>query len=110
METPISFTYLVELDPENTVLRGIVCDDIQWAIDNLGGRWVPTWTDVPGKVYAGTGFEYVPEYDNFRPQRPFPSWTFDDDAWVWTPPIPRPDDDAQRTWDESTLTWMLLAA
>jgi hypothetical protein len=101
------YTYITELDANNIVLRGIVCDNIEWAVENLGGRWVPTYMDVPGKTYAGIGFEYLPESDNFRPVQPFPSWTWDAETWSWIPPVPYPDesDAVPRRWDEASLSW-----
>jgi hypothetical protein len=105
-----SYTYIAELDSENKVIRGIVCDSVEWAAANLGGRWVPTWMDVPGKVYAGVGFEYLPDAANFRPMQPYPSWSFDYEAWQWTPPVPYPQDDSgvPRVWNEETQTWVQL--
>jgi len=110
--TMSSYTYIAELDSENNVVRGIVCDSVEWAAANLGGRWVPTWMDVPGKTYAGVGFEYLPESDDFRLIQPFASWTFDTETWSWVPPVPYPDESAAasyavpRRWDEASLSWV----
>lgn len=102
--------YMVELDSDNIVLRGIVCQDAGWCAANLGGRWVPTYIDTPGKVYAGQGVEYIPDADNFRPAKPYPSWTFDDAAWQWNAPMPYPadDDGVPQRWDEDVQAWVQM--
>ena len=104
------YTCIVELDSENNVARGIVCDSVEWATANLGGRWVPTWMDVPGKTYAGVGYEYLPESDDFRLIQPFASWTWDAETWSWVPPVPYPEildpeSAVPRRWDEASLSW-----
>jgi hypothetical protein len=119
-----------ELDDNNVVLRVIVCDDPQWAIDNLGGNWVQTFTNMEGHNYAGVGYSLiepapvmgkngriavparimsetgVPNY-NFATPQPFPSWTLDDSA-NWQPPIPMPDDGYGYNWDEENQMWVQI--
>lgn len=53
------------------VVDGIVCavivvDEIQWAVDNIGGTWIETFADgsVRGK-YACVGDIYDPDLDVF---------------------------------------------
>lgn len=50
-------------------------------------------TDEPGfrKNYAAIGFKYDEEWDAFSPPRPFPSWKFNYETFLWEPPIPKPD-------------------
>jgi hypothetical protein len=42
--------------------------------------------------------------------QPYPSWSFDYEAWQWTPPVPYPQDDSAvpRVWNEETQTWVQL--
>jgi hypothetical protein len=58
------------------------------------------------KNFAGIGYTYDAERDAFIPPQPYPSWTLDDDACLWQPPTPYPDDGNLYTWDEDTLTWV----
>ena len=52
----------------------------------------------------------------FYPQCRFPSWTFNEDLWIWEPANPRPPEEVdengcltlQWLWDEATLTWVEL--
>ena len=41
--------------------------------------------------------------------QPFPSWTFDEAACSWNPPVPLPEDASLEKgyyWDEPTLSWI----
>ena len=67
-------SHWAELDDTNTVLRVVVCDNndpngdegYQWLIDNLGGRWIQTsYNNNFRGVFAGTGFVYDEESDEF---------------------------------------------
>lgn len=39
-----------------------------------------------------------------RPNQPYPSWTWAEDAWHC--PVPYPSDGKDHAWDESTLSWV----
>lgn len=97
--------HYAELDSNNVVLRVIRADSEEWCVEHLGGVWKRTYYDTPPNVYAGIGFEYVPERDNFRAPQPFPSWSFDEASWRWVPPVPRPSEPCY--WDEASLSWVL---
>lgn len=58
------------------------------------------------KNYAGIGFIYDAVRDAFIPPQPFASWTLNENACVWEPPVPYPDDDKRYEWDESTTSWI----
>jgi len=57
--------------------------------------------------YAGIGFTYDPELDVFVSPQPFPSWVLDKATFLWTAPIPYPDDGKLYVWDENTLQWIV---
>jgi hypothetical protein len=97
-----------ELDSKNIVLRVIVADSKEWCEENLGGIWKRTYYDTPGQVYAGIGYEWFEE--KFRPQKPYPSWSFDVDTWHWTSPIPYPEDSPEipREWNEELQNWQII--
>ena len=69
----------------------------EWASERLGGEWVGSDTKV--------GVGWTAEDDGFRPPQPFPSWTWDGQAWV--APVPRPDE-GWWTWDEDAQGWQAL--
>ena len=59
------------------------------------------------KNYAGIGFTYDPARDAFIPPRPYASWVLDEDTCTWQPPVARPTDGANYSWDEAALTWTM---
>jgi hypothetical protein len=104
--------HYAELDPNtNTVLRVIVADTAEWCEQNLGGMWARTYYSTSGKVYAGIGYTYYPEHENFSPPQPYPSWTLDTATMMWEPPVPYPSDPeagvtVEYVWDEATISWV----
>lgn len=108
--------YFAELN-NGIVKRVIVAETKEWCEQALGGTWVQTYYDTPGKNYAGIGFTYHPDVDNFSSPAPFPSWTLQSDL-SWQPPVAYPDvplkggNETQSTgeifyqWDEDLLTWV----
>lgn len=98
--------HYAEIDPSfNVVKRVIVCDTKEWCEQNLGGTWVRTYYNTLGKNYAGQGYIYHPDMDNFSPPQPFPSWTLNESC-IWTPPIPYPQDGNMYQWDETLQQWI----
>lgn len=88
---------------DNKVLQVIRSDTKEWCEQNLGGTWVRTYYNTQGKNYAGIGYTYHSDVDNFSEPRPYPSWTLDENLH-WQPPIPQPTD-VLCVWDEKTLSW-----
>jgi hypothetical protein len=58
------------------------------------------------KNFAAIGYTYDSDRDAFIPPKPFPSWLLDEDACIWIPPTPKPNDG--HIWNEETLTWESL--
>jgi hypothetical protein len=98
------------------VVDGIVVDVIvaeeeffNTFVDSSPGTWIQTSYNTirnthPNntplrKNYAGIGFIYRKDLDAFIPPQPFPSWTLDEDAGIWNPPIPAPTE-GHAFWNE----------
>lgn len=97
--------HFAQIDPHtNIVHRVIVAATQEWCEDHLGGMWRRTYYNTPGHVYAGIGFTFDPTTGNYRPPRPYPSWTFDNATWQWQAPSPAPSE--EYLWDEPTLSWV----
>lgn len=79
-------------------------DTKEWCEQNLGGTWVRTYYNTQGKNYAGIGYTYHSDVDNFSEPRPYPSWTLDENLH-WQPPIAHPTDNKFYNWNEETQTW-----
>ena len=58
--------------------------------------------------YAGIGFSYDPDRDAFIPPKPFDSWVLNEDTCRWDAPVEMPDDGNQYTWDEDSVSWVLV--
>ena len=57
------------------------------------------------KNYAGIGYTYVDGVGFHAPQ-PYPSWSLNDDTFLWEPPVAYPDDGKRYAWDEDTTSWV----
>ena len=58
--------------------------------------------------YAGIGFVYRADIDQFVAPQPFPSWSLDD-KYDWQAPIPRPTDlNKEYVWFEPNKVWIEL--
>lgn len=55
--------------------------------------------------YAGIGYRYDSERDEFIPPQPFPSWSLNEDTCLWESPIPYPEDGKIYTWNEENGVW-----
>ena len=53
------------------------------------------------------GWVWHPETEDFRPEKPFSNWTFDEEYWEWQAPAPKPSDSVWE-WDENTQEWKEL--
>jgi hypothetical protein len=60
------------------------------------------------KNYAGIGFTYSYELDAFIPPKPYESWVFNNELYIYSPPFPAPQDENVYEWDEDNKQWVLL--
>jgi hypothetical protein len=97
--------HFAEIDPQtNEVLQVILAKTKVWCEETFSGTWVQTYKKVEGQNYAGKGYIYYPDKENFSRPQPYPSWTLDEQC-QWHPPVARPDDENEYAWDEETQTW-----
>ena len=104
---------------ENGVVTQVIVAE-QDFIDSavLGHGWIQTSYNTRGNVhygqdgepdggialnknYAGVGYTY--DGTGFAAPSPFPSWSLNQDSYVWEAPVAKPD--GMYDWDESTLSW-----
>jgi hypothetical protein len=102
------------LDENNVVTEVIVGKDETELIDGLTPeQWYGNFREQTcirtsynnniRKQYAGVGFTYDAEADEFVAPQPFPSWSLDTNN-DWQAPTPKPE--GSFTWDEETLAWV----
>ena len=57
---------------------------------------------------AGEGMIYDDNLDAFYLPQPFPSWTLNEEIWLWEAPVEYPSDGKYYTWNEETISWDLV--
>lgn len=89
----------------------------------VGHGWVQTSYNTRGNVhygqdgqpdggvalrgnYAGICYTYDEANDVFYAPQPFPSWTLNNQTWLWEAPVPYPNDGKLYRWDEDTTSWI----
>ena len=105
--------HFAEVDADNTVLRVIVADTKEWCENNLGGTWVQTSYNTHGnqhpegrplhKNYAGIGYKW--DGVGFYAPQPFPSWTKNEETYLWEAPVAMPTDGKPYIWNETDQKW-----
>lgn len=117
--------HFAELNGNNIVQRVIVINnrvilnDNNEEVEQLGidfckslygenTNWVQTsYNGVFRKQFAGIGFKYDRVNNIFISPQPYLSWDLDEN-FDWQPPVARPSDDNNYTWDEETQQWDLI--
>jgi len=78
-------------------------------IDDEPGQWIETFKDgSQRKNFAAIGFNYDVDRDAFIPEKPFDSWTLNEETCLWQPPTPKPTDGQMYRWNETNQTWDLV--
>jgi hypothetical protein len=104
---------------DGVVDQVIVADTKEWCEANLGGTWVQTSYNTHGNVhtlggtpmhknYAGVGYTW--DGTGFAAPKPYPSWTLNEDSYLWEAPTPMPTDGGIYQWVEDDLNWQLVSA
>ena len=85
----------------------------------LGGTWIKTSYNTVGNVhtlggtplhknYAGIGYHW--DGVGFYAPQPYPSWTKNEETYIWEAPIPYPAVDSENPvpyrWDEDAQNWV----
>jgi hypothetical protein len=115
--------YFAQLDENNIVLQVIAVHNNE-LLDNgvesenkgisfcqslFGDNivWKQTsYNETFRKNYAGIGYTYDAGRDAFISPKPYSSWILDEATCKWVAPIPRPTDNKNYYWDETTVSWI----
>ena len=102
----MSRQFFAQLDDNNVVTKVAVVTQefLEANPERYTGRWVETFFDTAGKTYAGVGYEYLEDEQDFRTVQPYPSWTWANE--VWNSPTPYPTDGGMYRWNETDLDWV----
>jgi hypothetical protein len=85
-------------------------------VDNSPGEWIQTSYNTQGgqhklngtplrKNYANVGFTYDHNRDAFIPQKPYNSWTLNEETCLWEPPVQKPESGSYE-WNEQEQNWV----
>lgn len=104
----MSQQFFAQLDDNNIVIdiHCVAEEFLEANPERYSGRWVETFFNTAGKQYAGVGYEYLESEQDFRPQQPYPSWTWTDKTW--NPPTPKPSTGGPYEWSEEDLEWVAI--
>lgn len=104
---------------DGTVKQVIVAEQDFIDLGVLPGTWIQTsYNTRTGqhpegrplrKNYAGIGFVYDEVRDAFYAPQPHPSWVLDEQTCTWQPPVAYPSDGNKYSWDESSVSWVLIS-
>lgn len=100
--------YFALVNSENIVEKVIVAEDefVDALPDEAGKQWIQTFmSGENGKNYAGIGFSYIDEMNDFMSPKPYPSWVQNGHSWEAPVPMPSVGD---WNWDENTVSWVAL--
>lgn len=89
-------------------------------VDSSPGQWIQTSYNTYGgqhrlggtplrKNYAGIGFVYDAGRDAFYEQKPFPSWTLNEETCLWEAPVAKPDTNIPQVWNEDEQEWQNIS-
>ena len=103
--------HFAEINADKQVLRVIVVADeheangAEWCHNLLGGTWVQTsYNGRIRKQYAGIGYTYDADADQFVAPQPYASWSLDSNN-DWQAPTSKPKRDFY--WHETTVSWLV---
>jgi hypothetical protein len=89
----------------NTIVNSIDCEGLRWCKTYHKGLWIELGDE---DKHIGIGDIYYPEHERFSKPRVAPSWSLNQDTFMWEPPVPKPVDyDGNKyTWSESERNWV----
>ena len=115
---------------DNIVVQVIVAEPefFETFVDTSPGDWIQTSYNTRGGIHyqpnsnipsedqskalrknmASKGMIYDRQKDAFYVPSPYPSWTLNEETFVWEPPIPLPTPDGIHAhyWNEETQAWI----
>jgi hypothetical protein len=104
---------------ENGIVKQVIVAEQDFIdLGVLPGTWIQTSYNTRAgqhpegrplrKNYAGIGFVYDEVRDAFYAPQPYPSWLLDEQTCTWQPPVAYPSDGNRYSWDESSVSWVLI--
>ena len=107
-------SHWAEIDENNIVIRVLVGnndapDEGESFMNSLGGTWIKTsYNSTIRKNFANPGMRYDLDRDAFIYNKPFESWSLNEDTCKWEAPTAMPVDDNHYAWDEESEAWIVI--
>lgn len=77
----------------------------------FGGTWKQTsYNATFRKHYAGIGYTFDATRNAFIPPKPHNSWVLNETTCSWEAPVAMPTDGQSYSWDEATVSWVVVPA
>lgn len=77
----------------------------------FGGTWKQTSYNANfRKHYAGIGYTFDATRNAFIPPKPHASWVLNETSCSWEAPVAMPTDGQSYSWNEETLSWVVVPA
>ncbi len=77
----------------------------------FGGTWKQTSYNANfRKHYAGIGYTFDATRNAFIPPKPHASWVLNETSCSWEAPVAMPTDGQSYSWDEATVSWVVVPA
>ena len=77
----------------------------------FGGTWKQTSYNANfRKHYAGIGYTFDATRNAFIPPKPHASWVLNETTCSWEAPVAMPTDGQSYSWDEATVSWVVVPA
>jgi hypothetical protein len=89
------------------IINGVVVNIIvatEAHILTIPGQFVKI-NDALNANMCSTGSSYNKEKNAFARQKPYGSWTLNEDTFIWEPPVAKPLSGIS-IWDEESLVWV----
>ena len=89
------------------IIDGVVVNIIvatEAAISTMSGQFIKV-NDALNGAECTTGSIYNKEKNAFARQKPYESWSLNEDTFVWEPPVAKPTEGIS-IWDEESLVWV----
>lgn len=107
-------SHWAEVDENNIVIRVLIGnndspDEGESFMNSLGGTWIKTsYNSNIRKNFANPGMKYDEDRDAFIYNKPFESWSLNEDTCKWEAPTAMPSDDNHYAWDEESEAWIVI--
>jgi len=72
----------------------------------LGTNWIQTYPEKEGRKNSATiGGVFDSQRGAFIYEKPYNSWTLNEETCLWEAPVPKPENNVYARWNEEEQSW-----